>query len=116
MRSFLLLFLLAWICDKCLKAKFRTLDEATLHEETCDGTFDPDLDPDTIVEESAGETKKDKKSANEEWWKSFAERAEKSDLDIKGINHGPKVVLLLQIIGEKRSLGFFSTHISWTAY
>jgi len=89
----------AWICDICQKAKFRTLDEATQHEETCDGTFDPDSDSAAVVE-SKGQTNKD-----EEWWKSFAERAEESDLDIKDIKHGGKVVLLLQILAHCDAIG-----------
>jgi len=74
-------------------------DEATVHEETCDGTFDPEADPNMVVE-TCGPAKKEKIADNEEWWKSFAVKAEKSDLDIKDIHHGPKVVLLLQIIGK----------------
>ena len=90
----------AWICDICQKAKFPTLDEAEEHEANCDGTFDPDAL--TICQPVA--TKKDlvKKysDSNEKWYDSFAERAEKSGLNIKDINHGGKIVLLLQIIGK----------------
>jgi len=32
---------IAWICDICQVAKFRTLDEAEAHEERCSGVFDP---------------------------------------------------------------------------
>jgi len=102
----------AWICDICQKAKFRTLDEAEEHEKTCDGTFDPNavancFDPDSApimtLQQSPGHTKK--ATENEEWWKSFAERAEKSDMDIKAIEHGGKIVLLLQIIAHCDAIG-----------
>jgi len=93
----------AWICDICQKAKFRTLDEAEEHEKTCDGTFDPDSAPIMTLQQSPDYTKK--APENEEWWKSFAERAEKSDMDIKAIEHGGKIVLLLQIIAHCDAIG-----------
>jgi hypothetical protein len=88
-------FFLAWICDKCQTARFRTLDEAEAHEETCDGTYD--VEQDAVEEKSARD--------NEEWWVSFAERAAKSDLDIRSIDHGGKIVLLLQIIAHCDAIG-----------
>ena len=92
----------AWVCDICQVAKFKTLDEATEHEKTCDGSFDPDTAP----VGSKGQAKKDP-DANEQWWKSFAERAERSDppMDIKAIEHGGKIVLLLQIIAHCDAIG-----------
>jgi len=93
----------AWICDKCQKAKFRTLDEAEEHEKTCNGTFDPDSVPPMAVVQHKGQAKKD--SENEEWWRSFAERAEKSDLNIRAIEHGGKIVMLLQIIAHCDAIG-----------
>ena len=104
--SHIVYFLLSRICDKCQKAKFRTLDEAEEHEKTCDGTFDPDSVPPMAVVQHKGQAKKD--SENEEWWRSFAERAEKSDLNIRAIEHGGKIVMLLQIIGERRLLRWYS--------
>ena len=86
----------------CKKAKFRTLEEATEHEEACDGTFDPDSCPGAIMEVSKGQPKRE---ADEDWWKSFAERAETSGLDIKSIDHGGKIVLLLQIIAHCDAIG-----------
>lgn len=86
---------LAWICDKCHIARFRTLDEAESHEETCDGTYD--------VDQNVAEVKSARD--NEEWWVSFAERAAKSDLDIRSIEHGGKIVLLLQIIAHCDAIG-----------
>lgn len=86
---------LAWICDKCQIARFRTFDEATAHEETCDGTFDVEQ---TVVTENRARD-------NDDWWISFAERAAKSDLDIRSIEHGGKIVLLLQIIAHCDAIG-----------
>ena len=88
----------AWICDLCQKAKFRTFDECAEHEKTCSGTFDPE---DCPTEDFA--LSKDTNMPEEEWYKSFAERAEKTDLNLKDIEHGGKIVLLLQIIGERKS-------------
>jgi hypothetical protein len=85
----------AWICDKCQIARFQTLDEAEAHEETCDGTFDVDQG---ITDEKCAR-------GSEEWWVSFAERAAKSDLDIRSIEHGGKIVLLLQIIAHCDAIG-----------
>ena len=91
---------LAWICDKCQKAKFRTFEEAEEHEETCDGTYDPEsADANALVDTKVA-AKKDKESDNEEWWKAFKEKADKTDLNMNDIGHGGKIVLLLQIIGE----------------
>jgi hypothetical protein len=59
--------------------------------------------PDDFVESKIPTQKGD--SENEEWWISFAERAEKSDLDIKAIEHGGKIVLLLQIIAHCDRIG-----------
>ncbi len=87
--------MIAWICDKCQTAKFRTLDEAEAHEETCDGTFD--ISQAVNTDKSA--------RGNEDWWASFAERAAKSDLDIRSIEHGGKIVLLLQIIAHCDAIG-----------
>jgi hypothetical protein len=70
---------------------------------TCDGTFDPETAPlMAAAAQSKGPTKKI--SEDEEWWRSFAERAEKSDLNIRDIDYGGKIVLLLQIIGERTHL------------
>jgi len=106
----------AWICDKCQVAKFRTLDEAEAHEETCDGTYNLDAVPDDPVEEAKTQSKAD----NEDWWTSFAERAEKSDLDIMAIEHSGKIVLLLQIIAHCDLLGdkvvVFSQSLPTLAY
>ena len=32
---------LAWVCDICQLAKFRSHDDAQTHEELCTGVFDP---------------------------------------------------------------------------
>ena len=93
----------AWICDKCNIAKFRTFEEAEAHEETCDGTYNIDTNPDDVAESKIPSKRGD--SENEDWWTSFAERADKSDLDIKAIEHGGKIVLLLQIIAHSDLIG-----------
>ena len=94
----------AWICDKCNIAKFRTFEEAEAHEETCDSTYNNiDTNPDDVAESKIPSKKGD--SENEDWWTSFAERADKSDLDIKAIEHGGKIVLLLQIIAHSDLIG-----------
>ena len=93
----------ACICNKCNVAKFWTLDEAGAHEETCDGNYNVDIMPYDVADSKILTPKGD--SENEEWWTSFAERAEKSDLDIKAIEHGGKIVLLLQIIAHCDRIG-----------
>ena len=89
------------MCDKCEKAKFRTLEEACAHEEICNGTFDPDTAPNAVVESKS----KPKKDCDEDWYTSFVKKAEKSGLDLKSIEHGGKIVLLLQIIAHCDAIG-----------
>ena len=84
------------------------------HEKTCDGTFDLDSAP--IMTLHKGQTERDSgseeyKPREGEWWRSFADRAEKSDLDIKAIEHGGKIVLLLQIIGTRELVWFNNFHL-----
>ena len=79
----------AWTCDKCQVAKFRTFEEAVEHEEKCD----------------VNSRVRTKTNAEEDWWKAFAERAEKGGLDLKGIEHGGKIVLLLQILAHCDLIG-----------
>jgi len=93
--------MVAWVCDKCEKAKFRTLEEACAHEEICNGTFDPDTAPNAVVESK----NKPKKDCDEDWYTSFVKKAEKSGLDLKAIEHGGKIVLLLQIIAHCDAIG-----------
>ena len=89
------------MCDKCEKAKFRTLEEACAHEEICNGTFDPDTAPNAVVESKS----MPKKDCDEDWYTSFVKKAEKSGLDLKAIEHGGKIVLLLQIIAHCDAIG-----------
>ena len=89
----------AWICDICNVAKFRTFDEAVEHEATCNGIFDADAAT-APVKGSVS-----KEADNSEWWRSFADKAQKSDLDINAIEHGGKMVLLLQIIAHCDLIG-----------
>jgi hypothetical protein len=96
---------LAWICDKCEKARFRTFEEAEAHEEICDGTYNPDTNPDPDDLSGIKIPTKEGDPENEDWWTSFADRAEKSDLNIKAIDHGGKMVLLLQIIAHCDLIG-----------
>ena len=88
----------AWICDICNVAKFRTFDEAVKHEETCTG-----------VEDSAASMQVKggvaKEADNADWWRSFADKAVKNDLDINAIENGGKIVLLLQIIAHCDLIG-----------
>ncbi len=88
----------AWICDICNVAKFRTFDEAVKHEETCTG-----------VEDAAASTQMKgslaKEAENTDWWRPFADKAVKNDLDINAIENGGKIVLLLQIIAHCDLIG-----------
>ena len=90
----------AWICDICNVAKFRTFDEAVEHENTCNGTFDADAAANAKVKGSAT-----KEADNSEWWRPFADKAQKNDLDINAIENGGKIVLLLQIIAHCDLIG-----------
>ena len=86
----------AWLCDKCEIVSFKTYDECCEHEETCTGKPNAAFDlPNKRVP-----VKKNKSDPEEgEWWTSFKEKADRTSLDLKGIEHSGKVVMLLQIIG-----------------
>ncbi|EED89286.1 hypothetical protein THAPSDRAFT_263996, partial [Thalassiosira pseudonana CCMP1335] len=43
--------------------------------------------------------------SGEKWYKSFVDRAEKSEMDIKAIENGGKIIVLLQIIAHCDSIG-----------
>lgn len=81
--------------DICSTATFKTLDEAVDHESTCTGA--PASDTALCME-----VKNRVSPANptEEWWASFAERARQSEMDIKSIANGGKIVVLLQLLGK----------------
>jgi hypothetical protein len=83
----------AWVCDKCRVARFKTLDEAVTHEDMCDGIGGDDQAPDEDTD------------SGEKWYKSFVDRAEKSEMDIKAIENGGKIIVLLQIIAHCDSIG-----------
>ena len=51
------------------------------------------------------QSKPSKKEENEDWYKSFQLKAEQSDTDLKAIDLGGKVVLLLQIIAHCDAIG-----------
>lgn len=95
----------AWICDKCHRARFRTFEEAEAHEEICDGNYNAEINPDLDDYDEIIIPTKEEDTENDDWWTSFAERAEKSDLNIKAIDHGGKIVLLLQIIAHCDLIG-----------
>lgn len=78
-------FKMAWFCDKCKHARFDTFEEAEEHEATCDES------PDESWEDNQGV---------EKWWKSFHDNVMKSGLNINAIEHGGKIVALLQILGK----------------
>ena len=91
----------AWICDICNKAKFRTFEEAVEHENNCTGTFDADTtSPGTHAKSSPT-----KETDNSEWWRPFADKAQKNGFDINAIENGGKIVLLLQIIAHCDLIG-----------
>eukprot|EP00804_Cyclotella_cryptica_P008504 CCRYP_004001-RA/>CCRYP_004001-RA protein AED:0.04 eAED:0.04 QI:1833/1/1/1/0.53/0.43/16/4826/778 len=77
----------AWFCDKCKVAKFDTLEDAVDHEATCQ------------------EVPADNDCGNKEWWKTFYDNVMKSGLDIKAIEYGGKIVVLLQILAHCDSIG-----------
>lgn len=72
---------MAWVCDKCKKAQFDTFEEAEEHEAACE--FFANLD--------------DNNEGN--WWDPFHDKVMRSGLNINGIEHGGKIVVLLQILG-----------------
>jgi len=86
----------AWQCDICNNVRFKTYDECCEHEETCTGKPNAAFD----LPYKCVPVKKNKSDPEEgEWWTSFKEKADRTSLDLKGIEHSGKVVMLLQIIG-----------------
>jgi len=93
----------AWICDICGVARFKTLDEAVDHENKCEGLLKSDND---VVDDS--DKKKDEMSPatpTEAWYESFARKAQRSEVDVKSIANGGKIVLLLQILAHCDVIG-----------
>lgn len=89
----------AWFCDKCKTAQFETFEEAEEHEATCTES------PDDSFED--GESK-------EQWWKNFHDKVMRSGLNINALEHGGKVVMLLQILGTLVSLISLSSDFTVT--
>lgn len=91
----------AWLCDKCEIMSFKTYDECCEHEETCTGKPNAALElPSKCVP-----VKKKKSPEEGEWWASFKEKADRTSLDLKGIEHSGKIVMLLQIIAHCDAIG-----------
>ena len=76
-----------WTCDKC-EAEFDTFEEAEEHEAACKVSDD-------------GCSSKNSKN----WWDSFHAKIMRGNLNINSIEHGGKIVALLQILAHCDKIG-----------
>ncbi|KAL7464196.1 hypothetical protein ACHAXS_004533 [Conticribra weissflogii] len=93
----------AWICDICGVARFKTLDEAVDHENKCEGL--PKSVNDHVDDSARKVEETSTATPTEAWYESFAQKAQQSDVDVKSIANGGKIVLLLQLLAHCDVIG-----------